>query len=507
MAFNMILYRTTSPLKKIAKSTPSSTQRTVSITFQDVEDVNAPVVELDNSVFTATGSEVTFYTANYAYIPILERYYFITAKTIVDNDHPVLSLRTDVLKTYASQILGTSAWIERSASGGSWYLPDGLVPMASTLTETRSNTAFFPFNLTPASDKPSYIVRTAGGSIPSQLGDGPAKYVKANFLSPATSVFAYALSRNATIQLADEITSTSHLDHWFDDLTSGIMSLMAFPFEISYTSTDLTPLIIGTTQTTTTSGYPLKKVYHEADLKDDLNANIQIPLPSDFRISTGDYIIRIFLPFVGWQTLDPAVFQMRQYMNVNYKTNLLSGTGVCTVYALSSSSAPSVEGDIIAQYEYVAGLEIPITINTAVEVTKNAIQTAMSSLLAVAGAAVTENPALIGGAITSSALNITRAMTTPVKSGSLGSSSFSSNPLYQQSVLLQYRKRNSPVLDSSTAKSNFATVHGVRMDEMTTVSSQSGFIKCTNWWMDTPSGATETEIRDIKNLMESGVIV
>ena len=506
MSFSVYLYIITDPEKKITKTIPTGREIT-GVLFQDVEDINAPVLELDKSVFQSPNPTVPqFFTANYAYIPTFGKYYFITGKTIVDNDHPVLYLREDVLKTYQAAITGTTAWIERSASAGSWMLPDGLVPMSSELSETRNDTAFYPFDISPNSAKPSYIVRTAGGLIPAQLGDGPAEHVKNSFLSPATSVFAYSLTRNETLKLADEISSASHLDHWFDDLKSGVFSLMAFPFEIDYTASELQPLLIGPSQSTTTSGYPIKKVYHEADMMTSLGSNVLVSVPSDFRISTGDYVIRIFLPFVGWQTLDPAVFSMRKYLNVNYKTNLLSGTGVCTVYAVSSASAPSVAADIVAQYEYVAGLEIPITINTSIEVTKNAIQTAMSSLLAVAGAVVTENPALIGGAITSGLVSMTRALTTPVKTGSLGSSSFSSNPLYQQSVLMQYRMRKSPVLDTETAKTSFKNIHGLRTDAALQISSLTGYFKCRNWWMDPPTGITETELKEIENHMESGVI-
>lgn len=506
MSFSVYLYIITDPEKKITKTIPTGREIT-GVLFQDVEDINSPVLELDKSVFQSPNPTVPqFFTANYAYIPTFGKYYFITGKTIVDNDHPVLYLREDVLKTYQAAITGTTAWIERSASAGSWMLPDGLVPMSSEVDETRYDTTFQPFDLSPDSDDPSYVVTTAGGLIATPTSAAaPDKYLKSTFLSPATSVFRFALSRDNTLKLADIISSNAYVQHWFDDLQSGVFSLMAFPFEIDHTSTDLAGIQIGST-IVSVGGYPLKKAYHEKDLKATLGSNALIATPSDFRIASGDYVIRIFLPFVGWQTLEPEVFADRKYLNVNYKTNLLSGTGVCTVYAVNGASAPSVAADIVAQYEYVAGLEIPITINTSIEVTKNAINTAMSSLLAVAGAVVTENPALIGGAITSGLVSMTRALTTPVKTGSLGSSSFSNNPLYQQKVLLQYRKRKSPVLDTETAKTSFKNIHGLRTDAALQISSLTGYFKCRNWWMDPPTGITETELKEIENHMESGVI-
>lgn len=511
MSFHVKLYEYTGEPETVVKTLTSAKENDVSgVLFQDVEDISTPYVELDKDKAINPGTgKATFFTANYAYIPQMSRYYFITGKEIIDNDHYVIRLECDVLMTYSAAIKATRFFIERSDSAGSWYLPDPQIPMDSQLTLSEANIlTFTPFDITPGSGKPSYVVKTAGGQIPTALGDGPAKYVKDSFLSPCNSIFYYSLSRTATLNLAHEISSAEMVQHWFDDLKSGIFGLMAFPFEIDYTAADLTPLVIGTT-TSVVSGYPLKSSYHETSYySKNSNSNYgPLAVPSDFRMGSGDTVIKLFLPFVGWQQLDPAIVKERPYLNVSYKTNLLSGTGVCTVYLLRSSSSVSDTKDIVGQFEYVAGLEIPITVNTSIEVTKNAINTAMSSLLAVAGAAITENPALIGGAIASGAANVTRALTKPVETGTLGSSSFSSNPLYSQKMILQYRLRKSPVLDDNDQKGYYKARYGLMYQKSALISTLSGKTVVKQFEMDLPAGCTTKEFAAIKQRLAEGVLV
>jgi hypothetical protein len=514
MSFSIKLYTITAPEIKIDKAvTPEATYKCRTVLgnlLEDVQDVDAPYFEFDGSLLAPeTANECDFFTCNYAYVTPFDKYYFITSRTIVDNDHVVLHMRCDVLKTFASQILGTTAWIARSASAGSWYLPDGLVPMSAQMTvQTPTNTDFFPFDLTPASDKPSYVVITAGGPVDSRLIQ-PDKYVKGNYLAVSSAVHYYSLSRDGVINLAAEICNGAIIDHWFDDFKSGIMRVMSFPFEISYETTDLVPLAVGNSQSITTSGYPLKSIFRTTDYRSKHNnKNLKITTPADFRINTGDYTIHLYLPFVGWQQLDPAIIRMKPWINIEYKTNLITGTGVCTVYAVTSETSPTVQSDVIGQFEYVAGIEIPITIDTSVEYTKNAISAALSTALSIGGAIVTKNPALIGGAVVSGATNMTRTLTQPIQIQMLGTSSFSNNANYEQNVTVIYRKRESPVLDGNdTQKNGFKNVHGNVCEKFLQVSQNTGFIKCSNWWMTPPPKATEAELSQIKSLMESGVIV
>ena len=506
--FSVILYVFTGHPDDVTKSSHLTKANEVAgVLFQDVEDVMRPYVEIDQAAALSPGTgKATFWTANYCYIQALHRYYFIESQEIIDNDHYVLRLRVDTLLTYRTDIRGTNFFVERNENAGSWMIPDPLIPMSSEITATAATVPTFqPFDLKPASDKPSYVVTVAGGEFatPAKVNQ-PDTHLKAVFLSPATSVFRYSLSRNATMKLADEISNATYVQHWFDDLKSGVMGLMAFPFEIPYTAAELAGIQIGTSNLTT-GGYPLKGAYYEKSLKATLGTNFQVSLPSDFRIGNGLYEIRIFLPFVGWQQLNASILRIRPYINVEYKTNLFSGTGVCTVYAVTGSSSPSDAKDIIGQYEYVAGIQIPITINTAIDVTKNSINAALSSLLAVAGAVATENPALIGGAIASGAMNVGRAMADPVRSGSLGSSSFSNNPLYSMDVVLQYRKRVSPVLDDETQKTYFAARHGRVYQQSATLSSLTGRTVVRRFEMVLPEGCTMAEYNDIKAKLAEGV--
>lgn len=73
-------------------------------------DVLNPVIEVEHNAAIFTNH------INYAYIPDFGRYYHITGLR-VDGKVDVIQMHVDVLKTYASDILGSNGTIVRSQSG------------------------------------------------------------------------------------------------------------------------------------------------------------------------------------------------------------------------------------------------------------------------------------------------------------------------------------------------------------------------------------------------------
>lgn len=63
-------------------------------------------------------------TANYAYIPEYNRYYFIENITIVKNGLYRLSLHTDVLMSFKKYIRGMYAIVARSSDNSNMYIID-----------------------------------------------------------------------------------------------------------------------------------------------------------------------------------------------------------------------------------------------------------------------------------------------------------------------------------------------------------------------------------------------
>lgn len=111
---------------------------------------------LSPSFVIATDADLTQY--NYAYIEAYSRYYFITDITSVREGLWRISLRCDVLMTYADEILQQTAIISRQENLFNTYLPDTMATYANSDVVTKA----FPnrFN----SDEYSYVLVTAGGA-------------------------------------------------------------------------------------------------------------------------------------------------------------------------------------------------------------------------------------------------------------------------------------------------------------------------------------------------------
>lgn len=104
MSFTITLMHNTDPLNKISK-TPSSV---MSLTgeLRDEADIVDPVIIVEyNGTLT---------NCNYMHIGTFNRYYFITKIESVRTGLWRIYAHCDVLKTYASAILGTEAVIARS---------------------------------------------------------------------------------------------------------------------------------------------------------------------------------------------------------------------------------------------------------------------------------------------------------------------------------------------------------------------------------------------------------
>lgn len=72
--------------------------------------------------------EATIETANYAYIPDFERYYWIKAKTVVRDNMTLLHLVSDPLQSFASQILNLAAYVYRSDTDYNMDIIDSKTP-------------------------------------------------------------------------------------------------------------------------------------------------------------------------------------------------------------------------------------------------------------------------------------------------------------------------------------------------------------------------------------------
>jgi len=122
MSFNISLYNTASEPNKINKILENGVS--ISGTLKESCSIENPVIVID-----MVNQSSVFLSKNYAYISEFGRYYFITDKTIEGANLLRLSLKVDVLMSYAYQITNTPVLIERSEEMASPHITDNSRPM------------------------------------------------------------------------------------------------------------------------------------------------------------------------------------------------------------------------------------------------------------------------------------------------------------------------------------------------------------------------------------------
>lgn len=513
MSFHVKLYRYTGNPETVVKDLTNASENDVAgVLFQDVEDISTPYAELDKAKALDPGTgKCTFFTANYAYIPQMSRYYFIVGKEIIDNDHYVIRLEVDVLMTFSAAIRGTTFFVDRNENAGSWMLPDANIPMSSEQSTSKTPLNFTPFspgtipNGSTNPEKCRFLFLAAVGPIdpgisvqyysPSEMGSFHTGQTEA--------CLCYALNNQQALQLCRALCN-GDLDTWQADNTSAAFSLKAYPFDLDV-DTGYAPdnMLIGkvTTSSPALKGYFLKHIIQTFE-----SSGIQLPAAQDFRAASGDVKYHIHLPYIGFKELDPAVVADRPYIKVEYKINVLTGVGICRIFQNRSGSS-YIDTECTAVYEFVAGAEVPLSFSNAADIQRNQVSTVAGAALSILGAIATKNPALIGGAVAGAAGSIGNAIMTPVKTTMSGSMSGYSSDLEYQNVYVLSIVRKSPILDDSTQKTRYAHRFGKMYQQSTQLSSLTGKTVVTHFDMDLPAGCTLQEFDMIRQRLAEGVIL
>ena len=118
MSFSIVLKRNNSPSNFVSKST--SDVATVTGVLRSGASILDPVILIE----TDTPATVIS-SANYAYIEVFSRYYYITNVKSDANGLWIVSMHVDVLMTYESAIRAQDAIVRRQERVYNMYLDDG----------------------------------------------------------------------------------------------------------------------------------------------------------------------------------------------------------------------------------------------------------------------------------------------------------------------------------------------------------------------------------------------
>lgn len=116
MAITMSLYQVSDDINVMGKSIPTPTS-THTILLKDGCSVDNPVV-----TFSALASAIA--PLNYAYIDTFQRYYYITERKSLVNGVVELTLESDPLQSFKTEIGNCDAIIRRQENDANGYLQD-----------------------------------------------------------------------------------------------------------------------------------------------------------------------------------------------------------------------------------------------------------------------------------------------------------------------------------------------------------------------------------------------
>ena len=140
----------------------TSEQIKVGKTLINVRDISGELkdsCDIINPVIIVSGENLSSY--NYLYIPVFNRYYFITDIKVIRNNLWEISCHCDVLETYKDSIKANTAILKRQEHIWDMYLNDEKFKAEST---NKTATIMFPQN---HFNTVNFILTVAGSPIES----------------------------------------------------------------------------------------------------------------------------------------------------------------------------------------------------------------------------------------------------------------------------------------------------------------------------------------------------
>lgn len=151
--FDIYLFKENKRLNSTSRpDTTLAGQQRYSCVFLDSQSIMNPVIIIEDT--KGMSAEMTTY--NYAYIPNLMRYYFISNCVVLDNSRFCYYLQVDVLASFREDILNTSQYVLRSTSHYNEYITDTMYPTVPLNAETRFSMSPYSGQTIEAMDNKTY---------------------------------------------------------------------------------------------------------------------------------------------------------------------------------------------------------------------------------------------------------------------------------------------------------------------------------------------------------------
>lgn len=453
---------------------------TIPCVLKDGCSVISPILEIK----TATRPNY-----NYAYISDFGRYYYVDDWTYYRGIWNC-SLSVDVLTSWRSNVLNTTAYVEYSSSNYSLDYTDTRVMSTQekevVLTQTPSELSIF-------SSTGCYILSVIS--------------IDANGYNGACAV--YALSQSQLSQFSSTITSQNFLDGiWegiknaFNNPFDAIVSCRWIPFDISDLSGTEKEIMI-TYAGIGVNGKLLTSNFKEASYSLPLNATTFEGV-SPFTTAT------LYLPFVGIVELDIDAYYKNETFSIDMKCDVVTGDIIYTVGRDFANFTSTYSGNCATQIPLSNNMvdTLGMVASTAgiiggIVSTVRAIKSPISVLTSSfkeASSVMSRQAAIQAGAIATAGAAYGLARSAQVHTQTNGALSSRIGARIALNIKIVIMK--SKILDDVDSANRIATF-GLPCYKTLKLSTLSGYCKCDGASIN--ATATAEELNSLNSLVNSGI--
>lgn len=476
---------------------------------------------------------------NYVYISKLKRYYYVTNPILTTKDYTKLVLQEDVLMSWKSLILQQSAYVTRYGASSNKYLVDDRYPVSDepTVTFMKPNNVtgatVVPFkyvmDITGGVEKPNIICKTssqivtflgdntdvsapAGSGLPNIRGtksklnkvyllniddysgivraclldDAPATYIHSVILLPfdLSVIFPNASMRNSNLLAGDKWLSQDGGIHW---VSSAGINDPVFP----ETNMSAMPYII------------------VADF--NFGASGDITLSYNYLDYSPNTLWEMYIPFVGWVTLDPVQVIGKRIM-VYFTVDIDTGLSTCYIYNKTDKK-------VVWSGTCQLGMKLSLAVTNAEELARqkqatslNLIMGLVSSMASMGIGGYTGNPVAMVGGVMGMAKSITGAVNSfnsmiekaQITYGSSDNALFSPNEIYIR------KTTHAKLITSVDEENRYKKINGYPYKQYVALSSLTtgNYIEVGEIHFDYGNeNIYAEEVNEIVALLKNGVIL
>ena len=417
-------------------------------------------------------------TDEYVYCKAWGMYYFIHRIGYSIDGAQIVYCNIDVLATWKSEILATSAYIVYSSTGFNRWIKDDRCPIIIKNSDYLSTSSAIVIGDTPvftASDDECIVLTTVSESFGIWswvLTESELEFVMAHMFMDSNIIDA--------------------LTKQFGDMMGAIVSVIRLPISKSLLAdpdtTHHTQICFGSVSQGTTDTYPWLTTKH---IK--ATGSIGVPVTyTDYRFTEPYCKATLTLPFIGSMSIPLSMLAPEGGINWQLDIDVL--TGICT-YTLHSDAVSNVITQPLATYSGYCGGNVPVA-NIQVQSLTNTTRGMMVGMGASALTAIASPVAGIAGGLASIVggfFGYSQDQANVIGSYSGGRSEYA-----QRLIRLVVEK-----FTTSNEPDNLTALEGRPVCKVDTVSNYSGYIQTKKFAIDISSLDVFKQM--INDAMDNGV--